>query len=448
MTETTSDMHDVVVIGGGFSGLAAARALVAAGVPDVVVLEARDRVGGRVRSALLAGRHPVELGATWVGPGQSEVLGLVAELGIGLRPQFNTGDSIALLGTQTLRIPTTSSPIGDVAFMHRLDELAADVPADAPWTAPRAAQWDAMTYADHLLEANLSEEDLATVAMMTLLTYGAPPEDLSFLHVLAYINAAGGCERLESVEGGAQESRIVGGSAAIAERMAAELGAAVRLSAPVHLVRGWDGPGPVECRTASGTVRARRLILALSPSQAARIAFDPCLPSEKADLLAAWPTGGSGVKAFAAYEKPFWRSDGLSGNIYNFGGAFSWAADASPDDGSLGVLGTLALAEPGQCPQRRRDATLAEFARSFGPEALTPIDWVEMDWSQEEYTRGCVSPLAPGTLTRHGTALRAGTGALTWAGTETATVWTGYMDGALRAGRRAAEEVVATLCQV
>jgi monoamine oxidase len=213
-------------------------------------------------------------------------------------------------------------------------------------------------------------------------------------------------------------------------------------------IRAWDKSGPVELATATGTITARRVILALSPSQAVGIRFTPPLPASKAGLIQAWPgSGASGIKVFASYDKPFWREQGLSGSIYNFGGAYAWAADASPDDQSIGVLGTLGLTGDGLASAPRKAAILESFAKCFGPEALKPTAYVEQDWGQETYTRGCVSPLAKGVLTRHGAALRAPTGRLIWAGTETATVWTGYMDGAIRAGRRAAGEALAALVQ-
>ena len=437
------DVLDVVVIGAGFSGLVAARLLAEAGVTRLAVLEARDRVGGRVYNQQVDYAHPVEMGAAWVGPGQWAVIDLAQELGLALRPQFNQGDTFAIVDGRPMRVPTTASPITNKSFMRMLDTMARTVPVEAPWTAPRAAEWDATTYADQLATMSLSDSDRATVTLATMLTYGARPEALSFLYVLAYIRAAGGFARLESVEGGAQESRIVGGTQTIALAMASQLGAVVRLSSPVSAIRRWNDARLVEIDTPKGTIKARRVVMALSPSQAAGISFEPALPASKAGLIAAWPTSGSAVKAFASYETPFWRKKGLSGNIYDFGGVFSWAADASPDDGAIGVLGTLALSDPRFTPEQRQKETLAAFAKCFGPQALRPTAYVEFDWSQDAFTRGCVSPLEKGVLTRHGAALRESTGRLSWAGTETATIWTGYMDGAVRAGRRAAVEALA-----
>jgi monoamine oxidase len=232
--------------------------------------------------------------------------------------------------------------------------------------------------------------------------------------------------------------------------MAAELSDAVRLSSPVTEMRAWDGRGSVEIETATGIVRARRAILALSPSQAAGIRFAPALPAAEAALIDAWPTANSLLKVFISYERPFWREQGLSGSVFNFAGVFHWAADASPEDqsvGVLGVLGTLGLTGDGLTSDQRKATILESLAKCFGPEAMKPTAHVEQGWGQETYTRGCTSPLAKGVLTRHGTALRAPTGRLLWAGTETAAIWPNALDGAIRAGRRAASEALAALTQ-
>ena len=438
---------DVAVIGAGLSGLAAARVLRTAGLARIAVLEARDRVGGRIYNDHVANGFPVEMGGTWVGPGQWAVIDLAQELGIALRPQYNSGDNYAIVKGQATRVPPTAHPISDENFDAKLDALAKTVPIDAPWTAPRAAEWDAMTYADYLDGAHLSADDRATVELTTPMSFGAPADKVSFLDVLYVYHFAGGVNGLEGIEGGAQESRFVGGSHAIAQKMADALGDAVHLSTPVLEIRGWDGPGPVELVTATETTTARRAILALSPSQAAGIRFAPDLPADRSAVIEEWPTASAHIKVFVSYDRPFWRDQGLSGFIYNFDGPYGVAADDSPDDQSSGILGTLGLTGDGLTSEQRKAVILESFAKCFGPEALEPTAYVEQDWGQETYTRGCTSPLPKGLLTRHGATVRAATGRLLWAGTETATSWNNFMDGAVRAGRRAASEALAALAQ-
>ena len=238
----------------------------------------------------------------------------------------------------------------DERFVSDIDALAKTVPIDAPWMAPRAAEWDAMTFADYLNSTSVSAEDRASMDITTMVSYAALPDAISLLYVLYYVHAAGGYKRLEGIDedGRKRWYRFAGGSHVFALKMAEALGSAVRLSSPVTEIRGWDETSPVELVTPKGTVTTRRVILALSPSQAASIRFAPALPTAKVGLFQAWPAAGaSGLKVFVSYAKPFWREQGLSGSIYNFDGTFVWAADASPDDESIGVLGTLGLTGDG-----------------------------------------------------------------------------------------------------
>ena len=225
--------------------------------------------------------------------------------------------------------------------------------------------------------------------------------------------------------------------------MAEALGDVVRLKTPVTRIRRWDR-GVCELETPGGVVRARRVIMALSPSQAAEIRFQPALHKARADLQNAWSRNGAGIKSHTSYARPFWRDKGLNGQIYSPSDDILWTIDASPPDGSMGALISFSMPR-GQSPEELRAANLAAYVKCFGPEAAKSTGFVTQDWSRETYTRGCVSPLVPGVLTRHGAALRPANGALTWAGTETSTIWCGYMDGAVRAGRRAALETLNAL---
>ncbi len=435
-TAQPSSAFDVAIVGAGLSGLLAARTLKAAGLSNIVVLEARDRVGGRTLNQPIGGGHVGEAGGTWVGPGQTAIYDLMRELEIETFPTYLKGDTIALVGGVPNRIPTTDSPIDAPEFYAAMNAMARTVPLDAPWLAPRAAEWDAMTYADHLKTVSLSDENRMTLETFALLTFAGRTDELSFLRVLHYIHSAGGYERLESFQGGAQQDRVVGGSQIISLRMAEALGDIVRLSTPVKAIGGWQGD-LCHIQTASGTIAAKQVIVALSPSLASEIAFTPALPKPRTDLQLAWPRGGSGVKTHTSYRRPFWRDKGLAGLVFSPDSALSLAVDASPPDGSMGALVTLSLANatpPAQLKKQIIDA----FATCFGPEARDITGFVLQDWSRETYTLGCVPPVAPGVLTKYGAALHPNVGRVIWAGTETSLIWTGYMDGAVRAGRHAA----------
>jgi monoamine oxidase len=194
-------------------------------------------------------------------------------------------------------------------------------------------------------------------------------------------------------------------------------------------------------------VRARRAIVALSPTLAGRIVYEPALPAARDHLTQRVPNG-SVIKCMAVYDTPFWRRDGLSGEAISIDGPARVVFDNTPPQGAPGVLlGFLEgrdARDLADAPLERRESVLGTFTRLFGPAAARPLDYVELDWSCEEYTRGCYGGyLPPGVWTAFGHALRAPIGRIHWAGAETATAWAGYMEGALQSGERAADEALA-----
>ncbi len=445
---------DVVVIGAGLAGLAAARTLRAAG-RGVIVLEARDRVGGRTLNEPIGEGKVVEIGAQWVGPTQDRVLALIAELELETFPTYADGRNIFERGGKISHysgtIPRTN-PLGIVEVgiaMKRLNLMAAKVPPESPWTAPGARRWDSETFATWM-RRNVRTGVARDILRLAIIgVWAAEPEDVSLLHVLFYIRSAGSLEILTDTEGGAQQDRVVGGTQLISLRMAEELGeGVVELDTPVRAI-AHSGDG-VTVRSDRLTVNAKRVIVAVPPTLAGRIAYDPPL-SARRDGLSQRMAQGSVVKCMAVYERPFWRDRGLSGAITSVTGPVSVGFDNSPPDGRPGVLlGFLegrAAREAADLPQVERRKLVAEsFGRLFGPEAANPIDYVDHAWGADEWSRGCYGGfLTPGAWTDYGRALREPIGAIHWAGAETALVWNGYMDGAVGSGQDAAAAVSASL---
>ena len=451
MTQTA----DVVVVGAGVAGLVAARDIAAAGL-EVLVAEARDRVGGRTLNADLPGADGeiVEVGGQWVGPGQDRVLALVTALGLATFPTYDTGDKIAeLRGTTTRyggRIPRLNPAVlADIGQGQlRLDRAARQVPLDAPWQAPGAARLDGQTFATWLRRRVATPSGLAFFRLVTEAVWCAEPEEMSALWAHFYIHSGGGVDSLINTSGGAQQDRIVGGSQRIALALAAGLGDRVLTGTPVTEV-AWDDAG-VEVRAGAGPIRARRAVLAVPPPLAARIRFVPGLPAERDHLTQRMPMGWT-IKVNVVYDEPFWRADGLSGQANSDVRPLGTVFDNSPPAGRPGVLVGFLEARHAHAAARlrereRRDLVLDDLAGYFGPRARAATGYVERDWAAEEYSRGCYGAFAtPGTLTRYGRALRAPAGPVHWAGTETATRWAGYMDGAAESGERAAREVIAAL---
>jgi monoamine oxidase len=453
VSEPATHDADVVVIGAGLAGLVAARELSARGA-SVVVLEARERVGGRMLNHEIGDGKVVEVGGQWIGPTQDRLAALARELKVETFPTHNEGENVIEYRGRLRRYEGAIPRVNPVVLVdieraqRRLNRLARKVPLDAPWEAPDAQRLDGQTAASWL------RRNLATSGGRMLLELGieavwaAQPEDLSLLHMLFYIHSAGNLDLLFETGGGAQQDRFLGGSQLIALRMAAELHDRVVLSAPVRRIRWGDGGVVVEA--AGQEVEARRAIVAMAPGLCQRVEFEPALPPGRVQLTQRMPWG-SYLKCTAVYDEPFWRADGLSGEAVSDAGPATTTFDNSPPDGSPGVLMSFASGSEARAIQRldeaeRREAILAGLARMYGPRTLKPERWIEQDWSREPYTGGApVCFMPPGVLTGFGRALREPVGPIHWAGTETSDVWSGYMDGAVRSGERAAKEVLKAL---
>jgi monoamine oxidase len=446
---------DIVVVGAGLAGLAAAREAVAAGC-SVHVLEARERVGGRVLNEDIGGGHVVEVGGEWIGPTQDRLAAVARELGVETFPTWAQGENLIEYGGRLRRYTGTIPRINPLVLLEferaqrRLNRLARRVPLEAPWKAPGADRLDGQTAATWMRRNLASRPARMLLELGIEAVWAAQPEDISLLHVLFYIHSAGSLERLWDTEGGAQQDRFVGGSQLVPIRMAEGLGSErVVLGAPVRAI-GNDGNEGVTVEADGVSVRARRAIVAVAPTLAGRIAYDPPLPGFRDQLTQRMPLG-TVVKCMAIYPEPFWRQEGLSGMGTSDTGPVKLTFDNSPPDGSPGVLlGFLEgrrARELGRLPEpERRSAVLDCFGRLYGPRAARPDAYVERLWAEEEWSRGCYGCHMPtGAWTSYGPALREPIGRIHWAGAEYATVWNGYMDGAVRSGERAAKEALARL---
>jgi monoamine oxidase len=424
----------VVVIGAGLAGLTAARRLVAEGL-DVVVLEARDRVGGRTLNQADEDGAAVEAGGMWVGPGQDAVTSLADELGIATFATPTGGDLALLVGGERIVVPPGRDAETE-AVIDRIDALAASLPAGRPWDAPDAARLDALTLLQWLDGEAVPDAARVGIVAEASIALG-DPSSLSMLWFLTVVGSAGGLRRLSDTEGGAQERRFVGGAQSICLAMADQLGDVVQLGRPVTDI---DTSGDrVRVRTDAGVVECERLVVAMMPADVGRLSFTPPLPPAREELHRSW-VGSTGTKVTVRYERPFWRDQGLGGNGFVDGGTVGGVLDITPPDRDDGWL-VVFVADDRGGGDALRDGVLADLAALFGPEAGEPVGLHDYDWSGDEWTAGCVTALPPGVLTGPGAALRDPIGPIHWAGAETSEVWTGYMDGAVRSGLRVADEV-------
>ncbi len=457
---------DVAVVGAGYAGLAAARAIAAAG-RSVAVLEARDRVGGRVQTLPGPGGSWFDVGGQWIGPTQDRMFALAREHGVGVFGTHDEGENVYL---RRGNVPerqryATGGPLGPVppevpgaaeagAAIALLNDMAQSVPRDEPWTAPGAREHDGQTFETFRNANSVSEGGRFLLDVGIEAVFAVEPRDLSLLFVLFYIAAAGNettpgdFNRLLNTAGGAQESRLVGGAQTLPLKMAERLGDRVVLNAPVRRIVQ-DGR-TVTLHADGATVVAHRVIVAMAPALTARIDYEPQLPGLRDQLTQRYPMGNV-VKIQAVYDRPFWRDEGLTGQAVGNADPVRITFDNSPPSGTPGILlgfieGELAREWTRRSAADRRAAAIDSFAAYFGPQAREVRDYVERDWSDEAWSRGCYVGVAPpGVLLDYGRELRAPAGRIHWAGTETATIWNGYMEGAVRSGERAAAEVLAAL---
>nr|XP_034341615.1 amine oxidase [flavin-containing] A [Arvicanthis niloticus] len=454
-------MFDVVVIGGGISGLAAAKLLSEYKI-NVLVLEARDRVGGRTYTVRNEHVQWVDVGGAYVGPTQNRILRLSKELGIETYKvnvnerlvQYVKGKSYPFRGA----FPPVWNPLAYLDYNNlwrTMDEMGKEIPVDAPWQARHAEEWDMMTMKDLIDKICWTKTAREFAYLFVNINVTSEPHEVSALWFLWYVRQCGGTSRIFSVTNGGQERKFVGGSGQVSERIMVLLGDKVKLSSPVTYIDQTDDNIIVETLNHEH-YECKYVISAIPPVLTAKIHFKPELPPERNQLIQRLPMGAV-IKCMVYYQEAFWKKKDYCGCmiIEDEEAPISITLDDTKPDGSLpAIMGFILARKADRLAKLHKDLRKKKicelYAKVLGSqEALYPVHYEEKNWCEEQYSGGCYTAyFPPGIMTQYGRVIRQPVGRIYFAGTETATQWSGYMEGAVEAGERAAREVLNALGKV
>ncbi|KAF2795170.1 amine oxidase [Melanomma pulvis-pyrius CBS 109.77] len=449
---------DVVVVGAGLAGLTAAKDLLAGG-KSVLILEARNRVGGKILNRPLKNGGVTEVGAEFVGPTQDK------ELGLKTFTTYNEGSNILYRSnsrTEYVSDPPLGVPPVDLlalqqvaAAQAQLDAWAGEINVTAPWMHPKAKDWDNITFAQYIALSAFFPDAKFLLDIVSKTLFAAESKEISLFYVIQYIASAGNettkgsLSRLTSTPGGSQESRVEGGTGLIPQRLAEKVGLnRIAFNAAVACIT--KTAAGYEIKSKAGTIKAKKIILALSPPLINKIAFSPALPFARQQLNGLTKMGSIG-KGIAVYDSPFWRASKLNAQVISDKGTTRATFDNTPVDASYGalmgfILGDQMRAFDAKSEAEIQTAIVSDYVRYFGDKAAKPTEFIVQRWDLEGFSLGApVAVAPPRVLSIYGPALRKPVGGIHFAGTETADYWVGYMDGAIRSGQRVAKEILALL---
>lgn len=434
-------LADVIVIGGGLAGLATAHQLQQQGA-TVVLLEARSRVGGRLHTQVLETGQAIDLGAQFIGDAQRRISALVDEVGLTRVRPHERGDHLYIRpdGGRPVRFAGDALPL---PLLSQIDALFATRRFDRSLLDHR----DQVARLDTLPASALVREFTCTQAAEAFLSGFAegemcvPLDEISAFELLSQVASIGGL----GAEARSMQWFLAEGAEPLARHLRGRLGRSVVLDAPVQRVEVEDDRVSVE--TPGGTRTAAQLVVAVPPQLYERLGLLPRLPAAHARVLRAYKHGHV-VKTLLAFDRPWWRSLGLSGRVQDPAGLFNAVVDASPADDRLGLLVLFSMAASARrlrttATETGRIELALEWLRTLGTATIPPLRAARsIDWNADPWSMGGYASLrAPGGW-QEAPALFASRGRIHFAGTETATAWRSFMEGALESAERAAGAVL------
>ncbi|XP_060090152.1 amine oxidase [flavin-containing] A-like [Heteronotia binoei] len=456
-----SNKYDVIVVGGGISGLSAAKLLSDSGL-SVLVIEARDRVGGRTFTIRNKEVSYVDVGGSYIGPTQNRILRLAKELGIETYKVDIVKRSILHINGKSYPFLGAFPPMWNPLvyldfnnFWRTLDEMGKEIPPESPWDAPHAEEWDKMSMKQLIDKIcwTKATRDFALIFVNVNVT--AEPHEVSALWFLWYVKQCGGAIRIFSVSNGGQERKFVGGSGQITERIMEQLKGKIKLERPVICI-DQSGDNVIVETLNHEIYEANYVISAIPPILTLKIHYKPELPTKRNQLIQRLPMG-SVIKCMMYYKEAFWKKLDFCGcmMIEDDEAPVSITLDDCKPDGSvpaiMGFILTRKAFELASLSVEERKRKICElYAKVLGTEeALHPVHYEEKNWSTEQYSGGCYTAyFPPGIMSQYGRIIREPAGKIYFAGTETATKWSGYMEGAVQAGERAAREILYSMGKI